>query len=207
MAPVVQVPRMTTLADIRTRVRQDLHDTEATAYRWSDSQIDRHIEHALADVSLFAPRELSANIATTAGSREVSLATLAGLIAVQRVEFPAGSYPPCPVRFRRWGDRLALAIEEDPGGEEAGIFYTAGHVLDDSGSTVPVEIESTMVMGAAAFAVLERSAFATEQLNTGGESVPAQLAAWARAREVAFRQLLMAHGRRRIRTLVAGRRD
>ena len=50
-------------------------------------------------------------------------------------------------------------------------------------------------MGAAAFAVLERAAFTVEQLNTGGESAPAQLVAWAKAREVAFRQLLLAHGR------------
>lgn len=56
---------MTTLSDIRTRVREDLRDTEAE--RWPEDQIDRHIAHALSDLSLAAPRELSDDLATTSG--------------------------------------------------------------------------------------------------------------------------------------------
>jgi len=35
---------MTTIADIRGRVRKDLGDTTAGAYRWTDDELDRHIE-------------------------------------------------------------------------------------------------------------------------------------------------------------------
>ena len=186
---------MTNLAAIRDLVRKDLHDTDASAYRWDDAQLDRHIEHALSDVSLHAPRQLSATIATTPGSRDVSLSGLDGLIDVDWVEYPAGGYPPCTVPFRRWGETLSLLVDREPTGDDCTVFYTARHTLDATSSTAPPELESTLAMGAAAFAVLERAAFTVEQLNTGGESAPAQLVAWAKAREVAFRQLLLAHGR------------
>ena len=197
---------MTNLAAIRDLVRKDLHDTDASAYRWDDAQIDHHIEHALADVSLHAPRQLSATIATTVGTRDVSLAGLEGLIEIERIEYPANTYPPCRTGFRRWGDTVSLLVEREPTGDDCIIFYTARHALDSTSSTVSPELESTLAMGAAAFAVLERAAFTVEQLNTGGESVPAQLVAWAKAREVAFRQLLLAHGRvRRMRQVPLSR--
>ena len=39
---------MTTLPDIRDRIRKDLHDTSEE--RWTDAQLDRHIERALRDL-------------------------------------------------------------------------------------------------------------------------------------------------------------
>lgn len=188
---------MTTLSDIRDLVRLDLHDTDSANYRWSDDQLDRHIGNAVAEVNLLAPRQLSSTMTTTAGSREIDLSSLAGLIRVERVEFPAGYYPPCVVRFERWGSTLTLLVARDPEGQDARLFYTASHTLDGSGSTLPPEIESLVVMGAAAFAVNERAVFVAEELNNGGPAVPEQLAAWGRARETAFRQLLREHTRRR----------
>jgi hypothetical protein len=197
---------MTNLAAIRDLVRKDLHDTDDSAYRWDDAQLDRHIGHALDDLSLHAPRQLSATMTTTAGSRDLSLSEFEGLIEVERVEFPAGFYPPCTVGFQRWGDTLSLQVERLPAGEDARLVYTGRHTLDATSSTVPAELESTLAMGAAAFAVLERAAFTPEQLNTGGDTVPGQLFAWAKAREVAFRQLLLAHGRsRRVRQAALSR--
>lgn len=188
---------MTTLSDIRDLVRLDLHDTDSASYRWSDDQLDRHIGNAVGEVNLLAPRQLSSTMATTAGSRELDLSSLSGLIRVERVEFPAGYYPPCVARFERWGSTLTLLVARDPEGQDARLFYTASHTLDGSGSTLPPEIESLVVMGAAAFAVNERVVFVAEELNNGGPAVPEQLTAWGRARETAFRQLLREHTRRR----------
>lgn len=201
------IPPMTTLSDIRTMVRRDLHDTDDSAYRWDDDQLDRHIAHALADLSRHTPQELSANVETTAGSRDLSLADLDGLLEVERVEYPLDWYPPSLAPFERWGQTLTLRVDRAPTGGDARVFYTAAHVLDESSSTVPPEMESTLAMGAAAFAVLERAALTAESLNTGGETVPAHLTAWARAREVAFRQLLLAGSRcRRVRRVRPVRR-
>lgn len=192
---------MTTLADIRTRVRKDLHDTDAL--RWSDEQLDRHIEHALGDVNLAIPRELTATIATTPGSRDVSLAALTALIEVEAAEYPVGEFVPAYVRFSRWADTLSLHLENEPEGEDVKLYYTARHTLDGSGSTLPAFLEDLVAMGAGAQAALGLTSFSIDQLNTGGPAVAEQYAAHARARQTAFRQLLMTHGRK---NRVRGRR-
>jgi hypothetical protein len=185
---------MTTLADIRARVRKDLHDDPEE--RWSDDQLDRHITRALADVSLAIPRELTADLATTPGSRDLSLAPLAGLIEVEAVEFPAGLFPPARVGFSRWAGTLTIHTERPPAGEDARLYYSAAHTLDGAGSTLPPEFEDILALGAGAYAALELASFTADRLNIGGPAVPERHAAWGRAAMTAFRQLLGQHGRR-----------
>jgi hypothetical protein len=185
---------MTSIDDIRDRIRIDLHDTDSGAYRWSDDALDRHIEHALEEISLAIPQELRTTIATTPGSRDLDISSLDGLIAVERVEFPAGLTPVCFVPFTRWASTLTFDAGRDPAGEDAAIFYTARHVLDGDGSTLPLFLEDLVATGASAYAVLEQSVATVDTLNTGGQA-PEVYAAWARARLIAFRQLLMQYGR------------
>jgi hypothetical protein len=188
---------MTTLSTVRTRVRKDLHDTDATAYRWTDAQLDRHIERALEEVSRAAPREQSAELATTAGSRDLSLASLTGLIDVEAVEYPAGRYPPARVGFSWWAATLALHTQPAPDGSDAKVHYTALHTLDDSGTTLPPHLVDLVAAGAGAYAATEYAAFAIDRLNTGGQAVAEQYAAWGRARLTAFGQLVRQHARAR----------
>ena len=187
---------MTTLADIRSRVRTDLHDTDSGAYRWSDADLDRHIARALDDVSRAIPREQSATLATTTGSRDLSLATLAGLIEVEAVEYPAGEFPPAYAGFTAWAGTLSLHTPTVPNGADAKVHYTALHTLDANGSTLPGHLEDLVAAGAGAYAALEWSAFTIDRLNTGGDEVAKQYASWARARLTAFEQLLKHHARR-----------
>lgn len=191
------LPRMTTLADIRSRVRTDLHDTDSGAYRWSDDDLDRHIARALDDISRAIPREDSATLATTPGSRDLSLGSLSGLIEVEAVEYPAGEYPPSYVAFASWEGTLTLHSVPAPDGSDARVFYTARHTLDGSGTTLPGYLEDLAATGAAAYAAMEWSAFAIDRLNTGGQAVAAEYRSWARARLTAFQQLLRHHGRSR----------
>lgn len=46
---------MTTIATIRARIRQDLHDEDSSAYRWIDAVLDRHIGRSTNEYSLHAP--------------------------------------------------------------------------------------------------------------------------------------------------------
>jgi hypothetical protein len=117
------------------------------------------------------------------------------LIEVEAVEFPEGEFPPSYVGFSQWGNTLALHTDRAPDGEDAKLFYTARHALDDTGTTLPGQFEELLATGAGAYAALEMSAFATDRLNTGGPGVAEQYASWARARLTAFRQLLFQHGR------------
>ena len=186
---------MTTLSDIRDRLRIDLHDPVTGSERWPDATLDRHIERAVEEVSLAIPQELTTNLATTPGSRELSIAAVDGLIDVERVEFPSGDFPPCFVPFERWADSLTLMLSTAPNGDGAVLYYTARHTLDAAGSTLPPFLEDLVVTGAGAYAVLEQSAFTIDTLNTGGPAVAEQMEAWARARLIAFRQLLLQYGR------------
>lgn len=187
--------RMTTLNDIRDRLRRDLRDNDEP-YRWDDGQLDRHIARALADLSLASPRELSALVATTPGSRALDVSGLEGLIAIEAIEYPAGRYPPAYMGFSHWAETVTLHTDGLPDGSDAQVHYVAAHALDGDGGTVPAALEDTLATGAAAYAALEYAAYAIDRLTTG-DRVAEQYAAWGRAWLAAFRELLRQHGRER----------
>lgn len=185
----------TTLADVRDRVRKDLKDTDAAAYRWPDSQLDRHIDRALTELSLAMPLEKTATLATTVDSRELSLASLVDLLEVEAVEYPVGDYPPTRAGFNVWAGVLFLQVDDAPTGADAKLFYTAKHTLDGGGTTLTPFQAEMVAMGAAAYAALEQAAYLADRVTTGGDA-PERYAAWARARQTAFGQLLYQYGRR-----------
>ncbi|MFN8506075.1 MAG: hypothetical protein U0547_00755 [Dehalococcoidia bacterium] len=184
---------MTTLSDVRDRVRKDLHDTDAGTYRWTDAQLDRHIDRALTELSEAMPQEKTATLATTAGSREVSLAGL-DAIGVEAVEYPVGEYPPAYIGFGTWASALFLHVETAPTGANLKLYYRARHVLDGSGSTLSGQQADFVAMGAGGYAALEQAVYTTDHLNTG-PNVPGEFRAWGETRLTAFRQLLMQFGR------------
>lgn len=185
---------MTTLTDIRDRIRIDLHDGDAA--RWDDASLDRHIARALRDIDNAIPREVSALVATTADSRELAIDALTGLIAVEAVEFPIGHYPPAFVQFSKWEESLTLQSPAVPDGSDARVYYTAAHELDDTGTTLPAHLEDMLATGAAAYAMLEQATATTDVLTAAGPGVPADFAAQGRAWMSAFRELLGHHARR-----------
>ena len=129
---------MTTLTEIRARVRTDLHDEDAAGFRWASAELDRHIFHALREMSLAIPVEDKATLSATAGSRDIDLSSLTGLVLVDSVEYPAGQSPPAFTEFRVWGDTLTLLVERVPAqGEQAVVYYGKLHTLDYLSSTVP----------------------------------------------------------------------
>ncbi len=102
------------LATMRALVRRDLHDEDASNYRWTNDEIDRHIARAVKELSLAAPLSSQATLTTTEGSRDLSLASLTGLVAVEAVEYPVGQYPPSYAPFSVWADTLTLLVDAAP---------------------------------------------------------------------------------------------
>ncbi len=184
------------LDTMRARVRTDLRDPSAE--RWDDATLDRHIARALADLSLAAPREVTATLATSGGSRDLDLAGLTGLIAVEGVEFPVGQYPPAFVPFAIWGDTLTLDTDGAPlEGEEVHVRYSASHALDGDGTTVPDALHDLVATGAAAYAAIEWASYATNRVNVGGDDVWRRYLAWGQDRLASFSRALAKHGRER----------
>lgn len=185
------------LADMRARLRQDLHDEDESNYRWSDEELNRHIEHAVRELSLAVPLEAKATLTTTAGSRELSLSTISDLVAIEAVEYPVGRYPPRYVRFSLWGDTLTLLVEGAPsGGEEVYIYYGKLHTLDETASTIPSPLEDLVVIGGAGYAAIEWASFATNRLNVGGESTWRNYLTWGQDRLASFLRGLAKHSRK-----------
>ena len=179
------------LSDMRRLVRRDLHDEEATDYRWTDAELDRHIQHAVRELSLSLPLQATASVVTAEGSRDLSLQALADLIRVEAAEYPAGRYPPAYVRFGVWGGTLTLHVDAAPsGGETVRLYYLKLHTLDASASTIPAHLEDLVAMGAGAYAALEWASFATNRVNVGGPHAWRHFLTWGKERLKLFQSAL-----------------
>jgi len=184
------------LADMRAIVRRDLHDEDSGSYRWTNDEIDRHIQHAVKEYSQALPREQRVTESTTAGSREIDLSSLSDRVVVQAVEYPAGRFPPVYQRFSLWGDTLSLLGSELPDGSDAYVFYGSLHTLGASTSTIPAQHEDLVATGACGYAATEWAAYAINRVNTGGAGTADGLLKWGRERLDHFRQELKRLGRR-----------
>ena len=185
------------LPALRARIRKDLYDEDSAGYRWTDGELDRHIQHAVREFSLALPLEAKAALTTTAGSRDLSISGLTDLVAIEAVEYPAGEYPPVYARFSVWLTTLTLLVETAPGGAETvNVYHTKLHTIDGTSSTVPARFEDTIAAGAAGYAALEWASFSTNRVNAGGRDVWREYLAWGQERLAEFQRALARHGRR-----------
>jgi hypothetical protein len=186
---------MTTIDDARARLRTDLDDLDPAAYRWTDTELDRAINHALNALSAAIPREFRTTLQTTPGSRDISLATLKPRTRVAYVEYPTGQYPPVYVPFSVWGDLLTLLIDSAPStAANVNIYWHAAHVLDQSGSSLEGPLVDILLDGATAYAADQWTSYATNRINLGGPEVSRQYAALANRKMQAFRAALKRAG-------------
>jgi hypothetical protein len=133
------------------------------SYKWEDDELDRHIAHALKELSHHVPYEATADIATTAGSREVSIASLSDRIRVLAVEYPVGKQPPRYQRFSLWQDTITLLGDTVPDGSGCRVYYGKLHTIDAEGSTVPAPLEDVVSLGAQAYALQAYASYALDR--------------------------------------------
>jgi hypothetical protein len=184
--------------EMRARLRKDLKDEDPANYRWSDEELNRHIDHAVRELSLSSPLPAKATIATTPGSREISLSGLADLIEVEAVEYPQGLFPPNYVPFSLWGDTLTLLTPEVPQGEDVTIYYGKLHTLDDTSSTIPPHLEELVAIGAAAYAALQWANYAINRVTVGGEETWRHYLIWGQDRLSQFMRGLSKYSQKNV---------
>lgn len=165
----------TTLATFRSWLRLDLNDPAGSDQRFSDADLDRALERAVAEYSRAVPRVQDAILTTTVGSRDVSLATLSGLWAALEVEWPVGRYPRQLVPFELSPDRqtLTLRVAAAPAAAESvRVRWTSRHVVDGSTSTIPQEHEAVVSLGAYGLAAVAYSTPTSDNFRyqDGGQS-------------------------------------
>lgn len=172
---------MLTLSMALERLRRDLGDTDPVNALWSSEDLERHLRHALREFSEHIPREMKTTLSTTAGSREISLATLTDRVRLVAVEWKTGKYPPEYQRFAVWQDTLTLLVDPAPTAvENVNVYWHALQDITPEGSTIPAWAEDLLVLGAVGYAAQEATTRATNQVNTGGSDVAKQYAAQAR---------------------------
>ncbi len=185
------------LSEMRDRLRKDLHDEDPQNQRWTDAELDRHIQRAVREFGLSVPLEAKATLSTTADSRDLSIAGLTDLVAIEAAEYPVGNYPPAYVPFSVWLSTLTMLIDSSPGAvEDVDVYYTKLHTLDATTSTLPARFEDVVATGAAAYAALEWASFATNRVNVGGQDVWRDYLTWGQQRLAEFQRALARHGRR-----------
>jgi hypothetical protein len=149
------------------------------------------------EFSLSSPLEVKAVLTTTAGSRELSIAGLTDLAAIEAVEYPIGEYPPSYARFSVWLNTLTLLIDSTPSAAESvNIYHTKLHTIDATMSTIPARFEDVIAAGAAGYAALEWSSFATNRVNVGGQDVWREYLTWGQEQLADFQKALARHSRR-----------
>ncbi len=167
------------LSGMRAMVRRDLKDEDAANYRWSDNEIDRAIEKAVLDYSLYCPRGQRTVIPTVAGSNELDISTLAERIDVVRVEHPLTDVPYPSRRFSVWGDVLFFLDGYVGDGGDCRVYWLKRHSLSNSMSSVPAPHEHIIALGASAYALDAQAQYAANLANTGGDGVASGYFAWS----------------------------
>ncbi len=157
------------LIGLRPRLRRDLRDEDASGQRWSDAELDRHLQRASEDLSQAWPDERKTALTATPASRDLSIAELDHLVRIEAVEYPAGSWPPEYTQFQTWGQTLTLMIEAAPASAAAvNVFWGRRHQVERLTSTVPPQCEEALLLGAGAFALLELAQYAVDRINLSG---------------------------------------
>ena len=192
------------LTGLRTLLRTDLG--EPSEGRWADGDLDRHVGHGIRDLNRVAPREMKATDLTIAdpASRAIDISSLADLINVIAVEYPVGAHPRRLRHFECWGTTLTLLTDTMPvAGASIVVFYTAPHVVDADGSTLPSHLEEVVLVGAAGYAALEYATYTSDRVNVG-DRTPEQFRAFGNDCLMQFRQELTALKRERSHALRMG---
>jgi hypothetical protein len=184
------------LTEMIALVRKDLHDEDSNNYQWSDTELTRHINRAVVELSEKVPLPARATLPTTSGSRELDISSLANRVMVEAIEYPLDGTPPSFQRFSIWGDTLTIISGSEPDGSNCYVYYGTLHTLDANGSTIPAKYEDLVATGACGYAAMEWAAYAVNRVNVGGTMTPREYRLWASERLGTFRERLDRLGRR-----------
>ena len=183
---------MSDLAALRDLVEMDLDD--AGNATWTTGEVDRSIKRALVEYSRVSPQRVVGSLLLAADGREISVSTLTGLTGVVRVWHPYTALnPEDPPEWRRWelwGTTLYILDGAEPAsGESVRVYYHKGHTIDDldaaTSTTVPVDDEEVIVLGAGAYAAMQKARGSVGAAGVSTET-PEHWLRWAVARMDGF---------------------
>jgi len=174
------------LATMRTRVRNAVKDLDASAYYWTDVEVDAAITRALGEYTLAAPAVASVVRSGDGSTRSFDCASEADYLYALAVEHPIDEDPPRWLKFREIV-RGTVVVYGDPPAAGAGnvrVWHAKAHGTAGTW-TVPAEDEPTIELGAMAHLALAGARYASGRLNVS-QSTPGQLRELGQARRREF---------------------
>jgi hypothetical protein len=168
------------LSEMRTRVREDLQDTDAENYRWSNDEIDGAIDRVVMEYSLHAPIEQQNDIASSDGNPELDISTLTGIVQIESVEFPMGESPKHFQHIEYWAGQLYMQDEGD--GNNARVRWLKKHTLTAESTTIPTHHEELIVLGATGYLAMSASASTVDRAFIAGRYGTISYRQWASER-------------------------
>ena len=147
---------MSTVEDFQSQVAAKVQDDSG---KISATERDQFIQEAVTAYSQDRPLIKVADLAGDGGyDCDVPSDFLAGFSVIRSVEYPAGQRSPAIIErgsyrlYRTVSATTLRLLENTPqSGETVRVTYTALHVVDDEGSTVPGHDEDAVVSLAASF--------------------------------------------------------
>jgi DNA-binding protein len=193
-----------TLTTLRDRVELMLADTGNAI--WSTDDIDEAIRQALHEYSKTRPLRVDGTITLSADGREIDVSSLTGLLGVFELWCPYTAadpeYPENRRSFAFWPDTGEVYVTDDyepQSGDVMRVFYTKLQTLNGldsaSSTTVPLDDETLVAIGAAGYAATSRAVDFAEQV-TLDRLTSQQVRAWGLAKLQEFRSGLKAVARR-----------
>ena len=164
------------LTEFIARLRLDLNDTDEAAYRWTDADLENHIQRAVNLYNQHVHLDLTMDIATIVGSRLIDLSGYTNIVSVYHVEYPIGEYPPLMQQFSFFENTLTIEMGEEGDGSNARLYCGALHTVDETTGTIPTIHEEMICVGAEAFALYQKAVYAADRVSIGGEKTASEFA-------------------------------
>jgi len=179
---------------MRTRVREDLQDTDAANYRWTNDEVDGQIERVVREFSLAYPIQAENEITTTADDKELDISSLSDLLKVCSVEYPMDLTPPYMQRWTVWAEKLYMTDQGD-GTKKARVRWHKWHTLDAAGSTIPEHLEEIIVLGATGYLATSAAVYTVDKATIGGRGTAPNYLKWGQTRLARYERKLKAIAR------------
>ncbi len=155
-----------TLTEMVARAREDLKDTDPLNYIWTDAEIQSAILRAVDEYSIHAPMQHQDDIATTEGDTEIDITSLENVLQIESVEFPLGYAVKHMQHIEYWAGRLYM--EEEGDGTNARVRWLAKHTIDGDDTTIPLEHQEIIVLGATGYLAMSASAYTVDRATIAG---------------------------------------
>ena len=181
------------LTEMRARVREDLQDTDAGSYQWTDTQVDGAIQRAVREYSILAPIEKQDDIATTDDDTELDISSLTGLLKIESIEFPLDQTPRYYQRFAHWAGRVFMTDKGDT--NNATVKWLKTHTLAAGSTTIPDEHDEIIVLGTTGYLAMTASVYVVDRATIAGRYGTRGFRAWGQDRLARYDSKLKAISR------------